>query len=103
MKRFETMRAEMQPDTCGGESCEEIAPRWFTYAEGDKDGDFAAEFGLEAKHFPPGTSISVQEPCCPNCEEGRAPTYDDAGLFGGFASHCDCGFDWDTWTRETYG
>lgn len=103
MKRFETMRAEMQPDCYGGKDCDQIRPRWFTYAVGDKDADITeGPLGLDANCFPPGTQVIVMEPVCPKCSEGREPIFED-GRHARYEQRCRCGFDWDTWTRETYG
>jgi hypothetical protein len=70
-KRFETMRAEMQPDLYGGE------------------------------HFPPGTVVSVLEPECETCGKVREPRFDRQRLVG-FASECECGFNWDEWVEQRY-
>jgi hypothetical protein len=99
----ETMRAEMNPDMYGGKECDQMEPRWWCYADGDKDGDFNHEpLTLDAQLFPPGTVISIQEPTCPKCEETREPI--NQPVLGGptFLAKCRCGFDWDNWTAEQY-
>jgi hypothetical protein len=103
IKRRETMRAEMKPDLYAGLGCDEVAPRWWTYADGDKDGDFEHKpLALAAGLFPPGTTISIQEPVCPKCEETREPNYKDGKYLPGFKAKCRCGFDWDTWTGAQF-
>jgi hypothetical protein len=90
----QTMRAEMRPDCYGGETCDQIQPRWNAYAHGDKQDDYTREpLTLDAKHFPPGTMVIVQEPTCPECDELREPPFDKP---------CRCGFDWNAWTLSQY-
>lgn len=99
----ETMRAEMKPDVYAGPTCDQVEPRWWTYADGDKEGGYEHEpLALDAKLFPPGTVITVEEPVCPKCEEPREPNYKDGKYLPGFAAKCDCGFDWDNWVGEEY-
>lgn len=103
IKRRQSMRAEMKPDMYGGPEFDQMEPRWWTYAEGDKEGGFEHEpLTLDAKMFPPGTIISVEEPVCPKCEESREPNYKDGEYLPGFVPKCRCGFDWETWTGNEY-
>jgi hypothetical protein len=103
IKRRETMRAEMKPDMYGGLDCDQMEPRWWTYADGDKDGDFEHKpLTLDAALFPPGTIISIKEPTCPECDETREPNYKDGKYLPGFVPKCRCGFDWDNWTYEQF-
>ena len=88
MKYRETQRAEMSPDIYAGENCDQVRPRWAVSAEGDMDSDFSDTIEFDAKHFPPGTKVVISEPLCPQCED--------------LSVLCDCGFDWEGWTRETY-
>lgn len=92
MEYRQTMRAEMEPDVYGGENCDEVRPRWNAYAEGDMDADYSDSITIDAKHYPPGTKISVLEPCCPKC--GQIPEFCRA------SDGCD--FDWDAWVLDEY-
>lgn len=101
MKYRETQWAEMKPDTYAGDSCDEIKPRWEGYAEGDKgDPDTFDPMTLAARTFPPGTRVTVEVPVCPQCEMWDA----DYALNHqtGEMGKCECGFDWQEWTRDTY-
>jgi hypothetical protein len=94
--------AEMSPDMYGGPSCDGIRPRWLVHSEGDK-GD-SAEFDickLDARAFPPGTTIVISEPVCPDCDESRDYSNGDDGM-PKYAPQCSCGFDWATWTESLY-
>ena len=96
----ETQWAEMKPDCYAGESCDEIAPRWEGFADGDMDGDTFDPITMAARTFPPGTRVVVSEPQCPQCQTpaGFALNH-ETGQMGA----CECGFDWVQWTREQYG
>jgi hypothetical protein len=103
IKRRETMRAEMKPDMYGGAQCDQMVPRWWTYADGDKDGGFEHKpLTLDARFFPPGTVVSIEEPTCPKCEETREPNIQKGKYHPGFAAKCRCGFNWDDWTGNEY-
>lgn len=99
--RTQTMTAEMQPDLYGGDDCDQRIPQWFTYGEGDKDGDTSSDpLELFAANFPPGTQVLVMEPVCPLCGETRALKNFPNGP--GFQDKCACGFDWRAWEEEHY-
>jgi hypothetical protein len=91
MNYKEVMRGEMKPDVYDGPECDSIKPYWYMYADGDMDGDYVEKILMQAKAFPPGTRIIVQEPCCPKCDMVRELCIAD-----------DCDFDWDAWTMDTY-
>lgn len=94
-----TMQAELKPDCYGGETCDQIIPRWWCFADGDKQGDFEqGPLQLVATMYPPGTVVSVQEPTCPDCGELRHPV----GRVGLWVDNCRCGFDWKEWTLNKY-
>ncbi|MBW5800081.1 hypothetical protein [Halomonas elongata] len=89
------MWAEMKPDVYAGENLDEHRPGWECYT----DGDMGEETGLDtielpAMRFPPGTKITVEVPCCPEC--GLSADYDREG------DCCECGFDWKAWAEEQY-
>lgn len=103
MNRRETLTAEMKPDCYGGETCDQIRPRWYCYAAGDKQGDYEHEpMTLDARLFPPGTRISVEEPVCPDCGDAREPILPTPATGPVFGSKCRCGFDWEAWTLSEY-
>ena len=81
MKYREAMRAAQHPDVYDGPTCDQHRHRWHGSSEGDKDGD--GEIGdsvtLLAKHFPPGTKLSVQVPDCPMCGESAAINWNPGG------------------------
>jgi hypothetical protein len=103
IKMAETMWAEMEPDTYDGPSCDQIAPRWCVYAEGDKDSDTLREpLTLDPRHFPPGTKVVISEPLCPSCGDPRSPIYPVPKTGPIYTGPCHCGFDWDKWVLEQY-
>ena len=96
----EVQSAEMKPDCHAGDTFDAIAPRW--EGEGDKgDVDTFHVMMLKALRYPPGTRVTVEVPVCPHCnvfDADIALNY-DTGEMG----KCECGFDWQAWTRERYG
>lgn len=99
----ETMWAEMKPDCYGGETCDQIEPRWYTYAAGDKQGGYEHDpLILDARGFPPGTKIVISEPVCPKCGDQREHIFPHPETGVAFVNKCDCGFDWDAWVLEQY-
>lgn len=97
-----TMWATMQPDMYGGKECDELVPRWWCYGAGDKDGDHQHDpLALDAKRFPPGTKVTVEEPMCPTCGEIRGVSF-PKGKPPAFDAKCDCGFDWEEWTANEF-
>lgn len=101
MKFRETMRAEMAPDVYAGKTCDQHKPRWVASADGDKDGwePVGQLLELSAHTFPPGTKISVMEPCCPNCQEVPS-LMDMPGQSGKW--ECGCDFDWQEFANNEY-
>lgn len=94
------MRAEMSPDCYGGKTCDQIVPRWHGHCDGEDSEHFSEPIKLDARQFPPGTIVTVQEPTCPECGSHREP--DRSRRKWKFPDKCDCGFDWKTWTLEKY-
>ena len=98
----ETMQAVMRPDCHSGETCDQLRPRWFGSADGDKDGDgeIGETVNLSAATFPPGTVLKILVPECPAC--GDLPCAGpDLGSGAGYrVPDCECGFSWDSWARD---
>lgn len=89
----EIMWAEMKPDVYSGEHCDEIAPQWETYIDGDMESNTMSDpIILDCKGFPPGAKIVISLPCCPEC--------------GYQVELCqqnqDCNFDWENWAKTQY-
>lgn len=98
-----TMWAELKPDCYGGKNCDEIVPRWHTYADGDKDASDQHEpLELDPRIFPPGTKVTVEEPHCPNCGQGRFICHPQPKSGPLFEPKCECGFDWEAWILNQY-
>lgn len=104
IKTETTMWATLKADCYGGDDCDTIVPVWNVYADGDKqDDDLSGAIELDPRHFAPGTRITVEEPVCPECGDTRfIDTITDPDN-PHFPTHCDCGFDWDAWVRNTFG
>lgn len=99
----ETMSAELKPDCYGGANADRIVHQWDAYAEGDMESeDGLRTLSLAARTFPPGTRVTVSEPCCPSCGEVRSAIYPTPKRGPLFADKCDCGFDWKAWTLDRY-
>ena len=99
----------MQPDCYGGRSFAELRPRWWGYAEGDKEGDYTKNLQLASVTFPPGTKVVVHEPVCPKC--GEVPTRslepqtfktEDDDTVTEFHWSCGCDFDWRGFALDHY-
>lgn len=103
IKCRDTMTATMDPDMYDGPECDQMRPRWRCYADGDKDSVHQEEpLTLDAKLFPPGTRVTVEEPVCPSCDETREPNYKDGKYLPGFVAKCRCGFDWEAWVANEF-
>lgn len=84
---------EMKPDLYEGDPVgSEIKPRFECFCEGDMQSDFEETVSFSAKDFPPGTKITVELPCCPECGQD-VETCKELG---------DCDFDWDNWVAGEY-
>ena len=93
--------AEMHPDVYGGESYEEHIPEWYAWGEGDKDGPGPVGdiLQFDAKQWPAGTKLTIEIPCCPECE---FPATYHIPLEQEDAKCIECGFDWREWTADRY-
>lgn len=83
---------EQKPDLYAGENCDEVRPRWYGYAEGDKEGGFDEEIVLLPDRFPPGTRVVVSMPLCPQCGQIQELCQPEA----------ECGFDWVAWRDSRF-
>jgi hypothetical protein len=98
-----TQWAEMKPDVYAGDSCDQVEPRWEVSSEGDMGGSDTLEtVELDARTFPPGTKITIEEPVCPQCGDLPEPIFPIPEGGPLYAGPCSCGFDWDAWTRDQY-
>lgn len=98
-----TQWAEMKPDVYGGKTCDQVIPRWECSAEGDMGGpDYECVLKIDARTFPPGTTIVISEPRCPKCDELREPKYPTPTRGTLYEGPCRCGFDWDGWVQDQY-
>lgn len=89
IRYHEIMRAEIKVDIYDGPKCDQHRKYWNAYADGDKQDDsFSEDIKLSLDMFPPGTKVSIEVPCCPEC--------------GVPIDLCDCGFDWKIWVEERY-
>lgn len=98
-----TQGAEMAPDLYAGDTCDQEKPRWRIWSEGDMgDHDYIDTAKLAAKHFPPGTKITIEVPCCPRCDEPLdcGPNPETKAIE--YPATCDCGFDWKAWVADRY-
>lgn len=101
LKMHETMWAEMHPDVYDGPNCDQVRPDWEVGAEGDKcsPSSHGDQLELSAKTFPPGTTVVVSVPMCPNCSEPADYYFNH---LDGTMDKCQCGFDWNDWVQNEY-
>lgn len=101
----ERQKFVMEPDHYDGVECDKTRPRWMTgYAKyGDEEHGETLEFSLSAANFPPGTKVTIEVPVCPKCGD---PADFVTGGSGDTPQKewpkCDCGFDWQKWSEDTY-
>ena len=97
--------AELRPDCYAGDSCEEIAPRWYAETEGDMSPEEGIQsLDFPAHLFPPGTKITVEVPVCPQCHEMPMPYPMPGSKKSDYIRQCrcGCGFDWEAWAIDRF-
>jgi len=94
----ELMRAEQRPDVYYGLTGNGRRPRWIadTRSGLDEIGDDGIA-KLDCRLFPPGTTIIVSVPDCPECGIEAEPP--EAGKV---PSCSGCGFDWEAWAGDYF-
>ncbi len=106
INRHEIMWADLELDVYCGDKCDESEPQWHTFCEGDMDSDTDRKpLILDAKHFPPGTRVTVSIPECPECYTPRdvLVTSDGSNQHIEHETTCSgCGFDWSAWEQNEY-
>ena len=101
VKTHPTMWAEAKPELYDVATCDQLRPRWYVHCEGE-EGEFQDDdIVLDPKHFPPGTKITVAEPCCPTCGNVRGQMFPFTNP-PTFQAKCDCGFAWEAWVANQY-
>ncbi|VGO14753.1 hypothetical protein PDESU_03322 [Pontiella desulfatans] len=81
---------EVKADCYNGDSGDEIKPVLWGFCNGDMQDDTTEEpWTIDPKHLPIGTKVEIKFPHCPECDLSQEV--------------CDCGFDWETWIKNTYG
>lgn len=92
----EIERTEQRPDVYDGPTCDGRRPRWMTETRSGPDEIKDGIVSLDCRTFPPGTTIVVSVPDCPQCgtqaedpHVGRVPD-------------CPCGFDWEAWAGDRF-
>lgn len=101
------MQGEVKADVYSGENCDEITTYFNTYCEGDQDSDeHKDDIVIKHNELPPGATILVQYPCCPECDLPRQEIFKhlDGGRMEivGFENICECGFNWIEWGYDEY-
>lgn len=107
MRYHAVMTAELRPDVYAGDGCDEVRARWEGYCDGDKEGgEIDGDIKLDPTMFPPGTKVTVEAPCCPECgapAEVKWSMQDNGGLIvADHVADCECGFDWHAWTLDEF-
>jgi hypothetical protein len=85
IERRETVRAMRYPNGY-------YKPHWMGSKEGNINYDepIGDTISLDACSFPPGTTVQVKKPVCPECGEIPVETEDASW-------QCSCDFDWHRW------
>lgn len=78
-----------------------------SYYEGDMGSDTHSEdIVIKLAELPPSAKVSVKYPCCPDCGEVRADTFeipsDGFMRVVGHENVCSCGFNWLDWEDEQF-
>lgn len=107
LNTHQVMRAEVKADVYGGDECDQVTKQFEIYCDGDMDSDTNTEdIVIKLADLPPGTKISVEYPCCPECSLPREDIFKQIGggalKIVGHKSKCQCGFDWDEWVQNEY-
>lgn len=102
LKYHESQSFRNEPDCYDGAKGNLLRPRWMTSypKEGDEEDGEVLELKIDARRVPPGTRVTIEIPCCPECGEvadmrepkGRARKW----------PNCQCGFSWSKWAQEEY-
>lgn len=93
VKYVQIANAELKVNCYTGETCDQHAPEWHGYFDGDKEGGKIGDtITLPVGNFRPGTKIVITEPVCPECHFPRELCEQ--------TKHCD--FDWKAWDEEQY-
>lgn len=97
----QTFRQE--PDCYDGKTCDQQRPRWMTSypKEGDEEDGEVLKIEMDARHWPPGTRVTIEVPCCPKCNEPA-----DMKGFDGKRRRvwpkCRCGFSWKEFVEDNF-
>lgn len=103
LKYYESQSFRNEPDCYDGDSCDLLRPRWMTSypKEGDVEEDSdILKLKLDARRMPPGTRITIEIPCCPECGES-ADSVEPKKRVREWPD-CRCGFSWSKWATEEY-
>ena len=91
MKYRTIMWGEREINYYGGDTCDQLIPKWRVDVEDDMGQQTINDnypIVMDPSMFPPGTTIMVSVPCCPICDETMET--------------CSCRFDWDQWAANKY-
>jgi hypothetical protein len=104
MKFHRIMTAELKVDCYDGPNSDRLRPYWQTFAEGNKDADTQEDpLKLDRRHFPPGTIVTVEVPCCPQCGIPNDVEFPiTVRKKPKLREKCECGFDWQAWIVNEY-
>ena len=101
------MQSKVMADVYSGENCDEVTTYFNTYCSGDmSDDNHKDDIIITLKDLPPGTKITVEYPCCPDCGVIRDDKMEflPGGIWKivGHEDTCDCGFDWNNWVQNEF-
>lgn len=97
----QTFRQE--PDCYDGKTCDRHRPRWMTSypKEGDEEDGEVLKLEIDAKTMPPGSRVTIEVPCCPNCGEPADMFHDSLEKVKEWPA-CRCGFSWKNWVEDNF-
>lgn len=69
--------------------------------EGDEEDGETLKLEMPAQQHPPGTRVTIEVPCCPECGDPADINGSDGTMHKEWPD-CDCGFSWSKWVRDNF-
>lgn len=69
--------------------------------EGDEEDGETLKLEIPAKMMPPGSRVTIEVPCCPECGDPADMRGDDGNGHTVWPK-CSCGFSWRGWVEDNF-
>lgn len=106
MNYVERQTFRQEPYCYDGKTCDKQRPRWMTSypKEGDEEDGEVLQLEMIARQWPPGTRVTIEVPCCPECGEpaDMQQPYPDERKLRRTWPKCRCGFSWSKWVLDNF-